>query len=146
MHVYKSKCIKTDKKYDNNCLAKHAEIAVRQPKPYAFSVTVDGKTKEKDLMFPQHGSLYTLPLPTGTLFGTNDAKIVFNIDGTVNTITYNTTSDLDGVTKAIDKFKGDSDTEKAQNSTAEAKAKADSIYQQNRLKFCENDPEKCKPK
>ena len=89
---------------------------------------------------------YTLPLPTGTLFGSNDAKIEFNPDGTVKTITYNTTSDLDGVSKGIEKIKGDSATVKAESESAEAKAKADSIYQSNRLKQCEDDPESCEIK
>ncbi len=139
MHVYKSECKNKGGKYDSNCLANHAEIAVRQPKPYSFAVTVENITKTQEFGLPQYGQLYTLPLPTGTLFGTNDAKIEFNGDGSVKTITYNTTPGSDGVGKILEKLKGDSDVEKA-------KTQADTIYQQNRLKLCEDNPEECTAK
>lgn len=90
--------------------------------------------------------LFTLPLPTGTLFGVNDADISFNPDGTVSSITYNTQSDLEGVGKLVSEVKGDSETDIATKEAKLLKAQADALYQAKRLKECQNDPGKCDDK
>lgn len=147
VHLYTSKC-KSDKNDETYrlCLSKNAEIALKQPKPFTFKLKADGKTVEETVYLPQHGTLFTLPLPRGTLFGVNDADISFNPDGTVSSITYNTTSDMDGISKAIDKVDGDSDSEKAAKEAELFKAQADAMYQAKRLQDCQNDPSNCKEK
>ena len=148
MHVYKSKCESLNNAHTkySACLAENAEIALKQPKPFKFNLIADNKAIERTVFLPQHGKLFTLPLPTGTLFGVNDADISFNPDGTVSSITYNTQSDLEGVGKLVSEVKGDSETDIATEEAKLFKAQADALYQAKRLRACQDAPSTCSDK
>jgi hypothetical protein len=93
--------------------------------------------------------LYSLPIPKAAIFGTQKFVLALSSYGSINKLEYSTTgaSDVaDSVSAVGGAVAGALKKETTAQQASDIQAKADSIYQQQRLTVCEADPIKCSGK
>jgi len=127
-------------------------ITARQPALVTIEVTggvpldpgVSLPLGSVDVAVAQLGKVYRLPLPTPVVFGKEATSLTFSDSGALTSIQYASTSAsgsaLNVVDAGIDLLKGKSTADKS----AEVKAEADLIAQNQRLASCLADRANCK--
>ena len=132
-----------------NCLSDVGEIAVSAPQKYMITVQLKDKNDlMKDVIInsinvPQSGSVYTLPIPKGFLFGGADANFEFNSDGSLKAVSYNHTSGVEAFGKSVSALQSELESDSNKDRADKIKSESDLLYQQKRLKNCQNNPSTC---